>query len=219
MQERKTAVDHYQYVVTLTAALYRVTDLLPAQEPLRMHLRRYADEILAAYSEEVQEAAPGGERKLFSKISTIIGFLSVAHGLRNPAPVNFAVLSREYEAFAEALRKEGSKKFAPEKMPQPVIKPENGRRILHTEPSLPSLPVKPDGARAGRNAGTEMSDRQRAILDRVREIGKVKVSDFYEAFRGISAKTVQRDLQELVARNLLRKEGEKRWTIYMPNVS
>ena len=88
-----------------------------------------------------------------------------------------------------------------------------------TEPSLPSLPVKPDGARAGRNAGTEMSDRQRAILDRVREIGKVKVSDFYEAFRGISAKTVQRDLQELVARNLLRKEGEKRWTIYMPNVS
>ena len=59
-----------------------------------------------------------------------------------------------------------------------------------------------------------MNERQKVILGQVAEKQLVKVSDFYELFRGMSTKTIQRDLQDLVLKRLLKKDGEKRWTVY-----
>ena len=61
---------------------------------------------------------------------------------------------------------------------------------------------------------TGVNERQKVILGQVAEKQLVKVSDFYELFRGMSTKTIQRDLQDLVLKRLLKKDGEKRWTVY-----
>lgn len=66
---------------------------------------------------------------------------------------------------------------------------------------------------------SDLNQRQKRIIEHLKGVEQAKVSDFYSVFSDISSKTIQRDLQDLVARNMLKKEGEKRWTIYsMRNV-
>ncbi len=59
-----------------------------------------------------------------------------------------------------------------------------------------------------------VNERQQKIVEYIQETSQAKISDFFNSFADISSKTIQRDLQDLVAKNILKKEGEKRWTIY-----
>lgn len=65
----------------------------------------------------------------------------------------------------------------------------------------------------------DINERQKKILEHMRDVPEAKISDFYSVFSEISSKTIQRDLQDLVVRNVLKKEGDKRWTIYSLNMS
>lgn len=65
----------------------------------------------------------------------------------------------------------------------------------------------------------DMNERQKKILEHIRNSTEAKISDFYSVFSEISSKTIQRDLQDLVVKNVLKKEGDKRWTIYSLNMS
>lgn len=59
-----------------------------------------------------------------------------------------------------------------------------------------------------------INERQKAIIGHLKQSKEAKISDFFKFFSDISSKTIQRDLQDLVSKNLLVKEGEKRWTTY-----
>lgn len=59
-----------------------------------------------------------------------------------------------------------------------------------------------------------INERQKAIIGHLKQSKEAKISDFFKFFSDISSKTIQRDLQDLVSKNLLLKEGEKRWTTY-----
>lgn len=62
-----------------------------------------------------------------------------------------------------------------------------------------------------------ISERQKKIVEHFKSSAQAKISDFYTAFGNISSKTIQRDLQDLVGKSILKKEGEKRWTTYTLN--
>jgi DeoR/GlpR family transcriptional regulator of sugar metabolism len=59
-----------------------------------------------------------------------------------------------------------------------------------------------------------LNQRQETIVKYIGSAGRAKISDFLDKFAGISSKTIQRDLNDLVVKNILKKEGEKRWTVY-----
>lgn len=59
-----------------------------------------------------------------------------------------------------------------------------------------------------------LNERQKIILGYMGKTGQLKISDLFDSFAGISSKTIQRDLQSLINFNLIKKEGDKRWTIY-----
>ena len=61
---------------------------------------------------------------------------------------------------------------------------------------------------------TQMGDRLHTIVDFITKRGSASVGDIAQLIVGCSTKTLQRDLQKLLARGVLRKEGEKRWTRY-----
>ena len=61
----------------------------------------------------------------------------------------------------------------------------------------------------------EDKDARLSIITRLlREKGKSSIKDIYDQFSGISEETIQRDLQVLVAKGTVKKEGEKRWSTY-----
>ncbi len=59
------------------------------------------------------------------------------------------------------------------------------------------------------------NERQKRIIEHLKSSDRAKISDLFPYFANISSKTIQRDLQDLVSKNILKKEGEKKWTVYM----
>lgn len=58
------------------------------------------------------------------------------------------------------------------------------------------------------------SNRRDSILSVIQNKGQVKIKDVSVVIRGVSEKTIQRELQTLVGEGILKKEGERRWSTY-----
>lgn len=59
------------------------------------------------------------------------------------------------------------------------------------------------------------NSRDQIILDEIRRKGQVSIRDIAALMTGVSEKTVQRELLALVARGVLEKRGERRWSTYV----
>lgn len=60
--------------------------------------------------------------------------------------------------------------------------------------------------------------RQKAIIEVLKRREKVTVGDLGLLFSGrVSKKTLQRDLQDLVARRVIQRKGDRRWAVYFLN--
>lgn len=235
MSESRHTKKLEQKVFELTLALYRVTDFFPPGEALRKHLREKANEIFGGISEyrhgldQEREAVV-----MLGKIESVKGYLQIARSMRFVKPINLTVLEREYaglasilEAEIESLRQEAANhnnnnQHTLERTPEPAAHPEALHNIalstwndFTVKEPVAEKPARP--ALQKKIVAGEMNDRQRKIMAYIESVAKAKISDFFTVFHDISSKTIQRDLQDLVARNALKKEGEKRWTTYYIN--
>ena len=61
---------------------------------------------------------------------------------------------------------------------------------------------------------THIKDRREAVLSVIRNKKKASIKDISTLIRGVSEKTIQRELLSLVGAGLVRKEGERRWSTY-----
>ena len=61
---------------------------------------------------------------------------------------------------------------------------------------------------------SQNTDRQEAILQILRSKGPSYIKDISTLIREVSEKTIQRELQHLVSKGLIQKEGDRRWTRY-----
>lgn len=59
-----------------------------------------------------------------------------------------------------------------------------------------------------------VKDRRDAILSIIRSKGSARIKDISMVVRGVSEKTIQRELHALIGERILRKEGERRWSTY-----
>jgi DNA-binding transcriptional ArsR family regulator len=62
--------------------------------------------------------------------------------------------------------------------------------------------------------GVPVKDRREAVLSLIRNKGSVSIKDVSTMIRGISEKTVQRELLALVESGVVVKRGERRWSTY-----
>lgn len=56
--------------------------------------------------------------------------------------------------------------------------------------------------------------RKALILQELRERGEAQVGDIADAIAGVSEKTIQRDLKELIVEGSVLREGTRRWAMY-----
>ena len=244
MFDSNTSSSLQDRVLSLTVALYRVTDYFPKAEILRNHLRAKADEIFERLMEYGDMSEPDEEiRPLIHKIRTIKGYLAIAGTLNYVRSLNFTILEKEYGLIEQFLESERIKR-----MRRPVH--EDIQRLAHksmlrsgTGQNGTRSIAAPHNRESGKNLSSDqgeeriaahhadqeteerdepfyerkderINERQKVIIDRLKQTGHAKISDLLDSFHGVSSKTIQRDLQNLVDRQVLKKEGEKRWTIY-----
>ena len=227
--------------LNLTVALYRVTDYFPKAEILRGHLRAKANEIFERLTEYDNSVGQENEiEPLIQKIKTMKGYLCLASTLNYVRSLNFTILEKEYsliEQFLEGKRTEALKKPIHED-----IQHLERSRFAHTTITkitgsttdsykngeyASSRQIRAGAIEETKNNETDtagplfyerknevLNERQKVIMDRIRKSGQARISDFYASFAGVSSKTIQRDLQNLINKEMLKKEGEKRWTVY-----
>lgn len=226
MLESKITKELHRRIFELTLALYRVTDFFPQGEVLRKNLREKANEIFGGVTE--YGYSPDFEREatsIIAKIHTIKGYLGLARSLRFVKPINITVLEREYDFLADFFNRElDVVKKATENKQEEIITPTqttNNESQPVRESEKEELPTWEEFATKEDKGLTPISEsineRQHKILEHLKQSQQAKISDFVPHFAGISTKTIQRDLQDLVIKDILRKEGEKRWTTYSIN--
>lgn len=235
MRERLEARELSASVLRLTHALYRVTDLMPRDEPLKRGIREKAGEIFAAGVATAHGRANHEEKadEAWIGIEILLGYLTMARLLGCMNPLNFLVLEREYRLLAQMLAtmsaedmiKQGAGERAYGRPQELDSRSEDNNRGTQAEQKM-NGEVNPVRSQSRHDVGTAVppmaertsngvNDRQRKIMERLAGAGRVKISDFYDTFNAISSKTIQRDLQDLTTRNIIKKAGEKRWTTYM----
>lgn len=232
----------HEQTLKLTIALYRVTDYFPKSEILRNDLRGKANEIfqqMTEYDADIEHDKT--IESLIRKIRTIKGYMEIASTLNYVRSVNFTILKKEYGLIEQFLEVERAKHIKQsihegikdaERNPSAYALAEKDDRDLekkkevqqHTRVTAHETEIKrerkiasetePLGMGFHERTDRALNERQRVIMDRLARSGRGKISDLYTSLKGVSSKTIQRDLQNLVDKEMLKKEGEKRWTVY-----
>ncbi len=216
----------------ITQAVYRVTDILPDREPLKWEMREKAVSLFTAltsfqnkdYLEKLRAI-----EKSEKTIEQIIVILSLLPAGMLISGLNFEILKNEYLAVKKAISQE-------------KIVPDLNAFVLGGEApfklpaiSIPETPASREQESIGHNNGqtngqerqknnshkksvipkTSTEDRKQRILEILKTKQKVSVGELSVLFSEFSEKTIQRDLVEMADKGILRKEGDKRWRIYI----
>ena len=148
---------------------------------------------------------------LFALLSTIRVLVSE----RALSPENGLVLVGEIEQVAERLAR-GSH-------PSPFVSAEDfavpqldsAAAFLPRPSYAPATPESlKDNRTKGQNKG--QSDRMSFILDLVRKRKSLSIKEIAAVIKDCSEKTIQRELAALISQGLVRKVGERRWSLYTP---
>lgn len=59
-----------------------------------------------------------------------------------------------------------------------------------------------------------IKDRREAVMSVLQDKGSVSIKDISTLIRGVSEKTIQRELLALIGAGIVRKKGERRWSTY-----
>ena len=149
--------------------------------------------------------------------------LSVSHGLLDGR--NAEIIVKEYEGLAEkiSLGKNASPFLSLEDFAvPPFAAPSVEKHTLPPHaPSSLTRGVSKDikGLDKGQiQSGVPLDQRQRTvtILKVIIDQKRVSIRDISKVVKNCSEKTIQRELNVLINQGLVRKEGERRWSVYLP---
>lgn len=217
------------HVYKLTLAVLRTTDLFSCDEVLKKHISDRALDIFVRLFEYQHMDVYNKEKAIsvIGKIGAIKGLFEIVRERKLTNEVNTAVLIRGYDTLISMCDGQDNRdrqvydKIIPEEIKDTKKKDldeNSNKKPNQAQISRKSEDVKNQAQKTQKPYLAEnldaLTDRQNMILSHIKQINQAKISDFYSMFGNISSKTIQRDLQNLVSRNLLKKEGEKRWTTY-----
>lgn len=163
-------------------------------------------------------AHASGDAEVLASIFELLSLVRVLVSEGLLSGDNALVICREYEQVAEkiALGKNASPFLTIEDFAVPTVVLEKkpllapvGDSKGHIKDMSQMSPIE------GQDKKTNM-ERSNAVLDAVIKKQKASIKDISLAVRGCSEKTIQRELNMLIQRGLIRKEGERRWSIYIP---
>src|SRR3989344_4869195 len=122
-----------------------------------------------------------------------------------------SLLCREYEEVAQRLVA-GSH-------PSPFVTPEDFRisSLPELEGPLGHSPLHlKDIKDTAKMSNKTQSERMSLILTFIQKHKQASIKDIAAVVKGCSEKTIQWELRALIERGLVRKVGERRWSVYMP---
>lgn len=215
----------YRQSERLVAASHLVTNFIPPHEPVRRSIREKSLEMLGqtlSLREGFRASGPEQVNEIIATLLELSTLFEVANAAGYLSQMNVEILGKVCADMAQYLRShedtpesEGlilEEKYFSTAVPK-IAKERKGNikdisiRLNDIKDNVSMKPVKRDvvGKRV----------RHDAVLKVVREKKRVSIKDVVQDVPGYSEKTIQRELLTLVGEGLVRKEGERRWSVYV----
>jgi Fic family protein len=181
--------DHFLW---LTNRLYQLTLLFPKKEPLRYKIRELAIEIFAnLILLSLPKYNPHSKLKeeISKNLEILDSYFELAKNQKLTSPWEIFKIQKEYNRIREELKKKGEKEEKGEMV-------EKGR---------------------GEEKGIfyfKVSERQKKILEILKEKEKVQVWQVQEFFPQVSKRTLRRDFKQLLKQGVIERIGKRNETFY-----
>ncbi len=151
---------------------------------------------------------------VLADIFALLGAVRVLSARKSFSTETGSILVRELENVAERLVRGShpSPFVSAEDFSVPAVSGQNPmieRRYVGSE----NVPVKDNNPKVQSKG---QSERMSLILDLVRKRKSLSIKEITGVIRDCSEKTIQRELNILIERGLIRREGERRWSMYLP---
>ncbi len=170
----------------------------------------------AGLSGEIAHLAAGEVEApvVLADLFTLLGAVRMLAVRGALSPETTAILGRELEGVAERLVRGShpSPFVSSEDFTVPALS-ESTPILSRSAVDLSRAPIK-DNVSKGQNKG--QSERMSLILDLVRQKKSLSIKEIAAVIKDCSEKTIQRELNTLIEKGLVRREGERRWSVYLP---
>lgn len=204
-----------------TAALYRVTDTLSDNEPMKWKLRNDAVELvdsIVAIGQKEEVFSEGFRYPLFitDRLMSKIGIVSAGGYI---SKINFQVLEQEYASISDMLFDKMSYIDKGQDILSDIYMGQFRRHVKDIKDIKieKDFMAKKDGKESKKNSDepSSISERQKRITVALAGKGWLHVVEVANLCgEGASAKTIQRDLGFLTQGGVVQSKGERRWRTY-----
>ena len=227
----------------IVTAIYMVTDFMSDSEPLRQELRTLAIQLLSK-TRQLSTKATEPDYVLIDDIQysteSASSFINLAVTIGLVSNMNGSILLNELQKNSKELRNMyndrrvsvtthpgysniilNKEMFEVPYFETPKIEVsdkgqnnkghENTNTVLYKKPE--TIDIKKENTAKASGLGIKIA-RRNDVLNIVKVKGQVSVKDILLMMKDMSEKTVQRELFSLVKEGVLKKEGEKRWSVY-----
>ncbi len=228
----------YKKTNKLVTALYMVTDIIDADEPLRNKLRTLGTDVISDIHEMPARAC--------IKISQILAFLDIARTMNIISAMNCDILRKEFGELNQSIRDSRETNdnsgdlevnlsdFFKEELPELRSASSHGRIGVQKGSTLMKALSDRTNTMSDRNNSYRTSQKPAVDFDMLKKErryqivnlikaggGSATISDIKNKAEGALAscgeKTLQRELVSMVKDGVLKKTGEKRWSRYFLN--
>lgn len=206
------------FFLNLNKEIYRLTLLFPKKEPLRYKMREIANEILAElvknnfFQTEVKKPFLQ-DSDCLSNLEVLDCFFEIAKAQNWTKKEELDILQKSYSELKETLEK---------------IKLENNLLELRMKNSILPLeiPKKKEFLTEEKKEESkektffspsnkkELNERQKKILDFLRENERVQVWQIKKIMPQVTKRTLRRDFEFLVKKGIIERMGERNNTFY-----
>ncbi len=194
----------------LSVAIHILTGHLSPAEPLRNDIRRSALKLASDAQILLEDDGENmsDTQHLARGVDATLSLVYMIKGSRLVSPANAHILEREYLELKNYFSK-SSLHSEPTNKAVPYIGHDKGQtghpQIIATK--------KPAQAHDDKKS-TEGLSRKEIILNIIEGKNSYSLGEIAVRIKGVSEKTIQRDLLSLVASKVLKKIGERRWSRY-----
>ncbi len=227
----------------LTQATYLVTSNISDSEPLKWRLREAVLDILSDTDllqpalglsdiAESRQISPlfrtSVLESILAKLATINQLFEVAAAGNFLSEMNLQILRREYDKTTVLIKEKcsiGLTQLVGQGFDNQLAEKREESRGYKRQALTTSREVKDNvlGA-SSRRDNNRLNKEKTSILKDTRKIriknflkgkGWMSIKDISDAIEDCSAKTIQRELSDMVSAGILKKKGDRRWSRYM----
>lgn len=194
-------------LVNLTSKLYDLTVLFPKKDHLRYKMRELADRILAnlvLISEGVVHQSKDLIWDTKKDIEVLNCFFEVVKTQNWVKESKLLEIQNSYSKVYKVLEK-----FSGQSSSKKVDK-----STLETTPVENSESKKEAPSKEKLKSKVSVAKRQKKILEILKQLKRAQVSDLKQVFPNVTKRTIRRDLDQLLNKNLIVRRGERNETYY-----